>query len=224
MTRTLMLVVSFVSVCLSVATNAAAQNGPYYATPSWDQTLPCTTTANCPRFVLVMGGDAVLDRETGLVWEKTPVTDTEVGTTAMAFCRTHLVGGRRGWRLPSFEELTSLLDPTQSAPALPAGHPFVGIGAFDFFWTSTQAEGTPGDAYQVLISNGIATTIASETASIRYWCVRGGSAVTNPIGHQRGCHCNAADLRTGVGILRVLSMPDPLSVTMSGLTATTPQW
>jgi hypothetical protein len=48
--------------------------GPYYATPSWDQTLPCTTITNCPRFLVLpnMGNAAVLDKETGLVWEQSP--------------------------------------------------------------------------------------------------------------------------------------------------------
>ncbi len=55
---------------------AGAQNGPYYALPSWDQTLACATTSNCPRFILVMGGVAVLDRETGLVWERSPGSGT----------------------------------------------------------------------------------------------------------------------------------------------------
>src|SRR5258706_16328966 len=47
--------------------------GPYYATPSWDQTLPAST-----RFVVLsnFNSEAVLDRETGLVWEKSPATLT----------------------------------------------------------------------------------------------------------------------------------------------------
>ena len=43
---------------------AASGIGPYYAMPSWDQTLPAAT-----RFIVLtnMGSEAVLDRETGLV-------------------------------------------------------------------------------------------------------------------------------------------------------------
>jgi hypothetical protein len=48
------------------AGSASAQttaNGPYFATPSWDQTLPAST-----RFIVLsnMNSDAVLDRETGV--------------------------------------------------------------------------------------------------------------------------------------------------------------
>ena len=43
--------------------------GPYYATPSWDQQLPAAT-----RFIVLSNWNsaAVLDRETGLVWERSP--------------------------------------------------------------------------------------------------------------------------------------------------------
>src|SRR5262245_20100473 len=52
--------------------------GPYYATPSWDQTVPCTSPSNCPRFVVLanFNSEAVLDRETRLVWERAPSTST----------------------------------------------------------------------------------------------------------------------------------------------------
>src|SRR5262245_65751828 len=93
-------------------------NGPYYATPSWDQTLPSTT-----RFIVLsnMGGNAVLDRETGLVWERSPLPtmQTPIGldpglrsfASAQTICITRTVGGRKGWRLPTIQELASLIDP-----------------------------------------------------------------------------------------------------------------
>src|SRR5262245_21464181 len=106
-------------------------NGPYYATPSWDQQLPAST-----RFIVLSnwGGAAVLDPETGLVWERAPdsglfkVTIPPGGflgeESALTHCHKIRVGNRAGWRLPSVEELGSLLDSTQNHPALPVGHPF----------------------------------------------------------------------------------------------------
>ena len=35
------------------------------------------------------------------------------------------LGGRKGYRLPTIEELSSLIDPNQEYPALPVDHPFV---------------------------------------------------------------------------------------------------
>ena len=50
--------------------------GPYYAIPAWDQSLPAST-----RFVVLTnwGQQAVLDKETGLVWERSPATTPHMG-------------------------------------------------------------------------------------------------------------------------------------------------
>src|SRR5688500_3125072 len=84
-------------------------NGPYYATPSWDQTLPAAT-----RFVVMsnFNNEAVLDRETGLVWERSPQPPpTGVPwSQAMATCARLSVGNRLGWKLPTIQELLSLVD------------------------------------------------------------------------------------------------------------------
>src|SRR5262245_29587447 len=73
--------------------------GPYYATPAWDQTLACTALASCPRFVVLsnFGGQAVLDRETGLVWERSPNAAFHTQRTALDVCVGKTVGNRMGW-------------------------------------------------------------------------------------------------------------------------------
>ena len=157
------------------------QDGTYYASPSWNQQIPAAT-----RFIVLTNWSnaAVLDRETGLVWERTPASGGSNWLNAMFFCRAQLVGNRRGWRLPSYEELTSLLDPTQSSPALPAGNPFVGIGPSSVFWTSSTDEGDDTAAWIVQIAsattNSTATKDLPANNSDRSWCVRTGSSVTNP--------------------------------------------
>lgn len=161
------------------AGSATVEKGPYYALPAWDQQFK--SPAN--RFVVLANwnSEAVLDKETGLVWELTPVTDTFTWAAAAQQCRQHLVGNRRGWRLSSYEELTSLLDATQSNPALPAGHPFQGIGGADSFWTVTQSESDANFAYDVQIANATTwITAAKDNFNLRIWCVRGGSSVSNP--------------------------------------------
>jgi hypothetical protein len=159
------------------------QNGPYYAQPSWDQQLPTTT-----RFIVLSNwnNEAVLDRETGLVWERAPETSpTDLWASAAALCRGRETGSRRGWRLPAYEELTSLLDRAQRNPALPAGHPFQGISPDDRFWTATSYEPNAQFAYVVRISDFstldiVPKDLGDSGSSSRYWCVRGGSNVSNP--------------------------------------------
>ena len=66
---------------------AVTSAGPYYAEPSWDQKLQCDTQATCPRFIVLSNwnSEAVLDRETGLVWEQSPsTTDLRVSRTGCA--------------------------------------------------------------------------------------------------------------------------------------------
>jgi len=42
-----------------------------------------------------------------------------------------------GWRVPSYTELRSIIDPNAFAPAIPVGHPFLGLGD-QFLWTTTR--------------------------------------------------------------------------------------
>ena len=90
--------------------------------PSWYQILSADK-----RFVLVMNDEAVLDKETGLVWERSPVTES-IWDLGDAEQRTYekVIANRKSWRLPTIEELSSLVDSTQN-PALPIGHPFKNI-------------------------------------------------------------------------------------------------
>ena len=145
-------------------------NGPYYATPSWDQKI------TSGRFVVLTNwnNEAVLDRETGLVWEKTPTApDSQFFIDAHLYCFNLNTGGRKGWRLPSMPELASLVDLTQSSPSLPSGHPFTVQS--QSYWTSTNIGAVPDAGSFVNFANGIASI--SGGAPWHTWCVRGGPGV-----------------------------------------------
>jgi len=98
---------------------------------SWSQLLDSTDGGldgcDSSRFKCVMGGEAVLDLETGLVWERSPTTHRSSWAIANLACSGLVVGPRRGWRLPGIDKLQSLVDPAQTNPSLPPGHPFVGV-------------------------------------------------------------------------------------------------
>jgi hypothetical protein len=143
-------------------------NGPYYATPSWDQTLPAAT-----RFVVLsnMQNNAVLDRETGLVWEKAPSTDTTTWYNSLDACAHLNLGGRRGWRLPSVHELSSLIDTSVAVvPQLPVGHPFTIVAAT--YWTaSIRINQAP---WVVNLTDGNSSFVIGTAGPYSRWCVRGG--------------------------------------------------
>lgn len=162
---------SVIGMWIGVSTPAQAANGigPYYATPSWDQTLPAAT-----RFIVLtnMNSEAVLDRETGLVWEKVPSTSEFVWPSASIHCVQLSLGGRKGWRLPSIQELASLVDPTAINPSLPSGHPFTVPSSF-FYWSASTFAGNSSVAWSVFFDNGLLGGNEKPNALLA-WCVRGG--------------------------------------------------
>lgn len=151
---------------------AAEGVGPYYATPAWDQTLPAAT-----RFLVLtnMNKEAVLDRETGLVWEQSPDTIGLEGYWYDAFyhCLNLRKGGKKGWRMPTIEELASLIDPNQANPALPSGHPFVNVHS-SVYWSATNNASIATLAWAADFSNGYVVNYYAKSNSLYVWCVRGG--------------------------------------------------
>jgi hypothetical protein len=144
--------------------------GPYYATPSWDQTLPAAT-----RFIVLSNFNiaAVLDRETGLVWEQAPDgTNTHTWVNAQFHCNNLALVGRKGWRLPTIAELASLVDTSQSNPALPSGHPFTNVQS-SYYWSASTFAGIASEAWRARLSDGV---VDADDASLTQfaWCVRGG--------------------------------------------------
>ena len=131
------------------------------------------------RFACVMGGEAVLDRQTGLVWAKnTDILQKTVSwEDAVTFSRDAEIGGQRGWRMPTRDELISLLDTSRSRPALPEGHPFTKINEVGFgekgcttYWTSTEYE---GEASAWIISFGFGQVMDSlKVFEYNIWPVR----------------------------------------------------
>ena len=140
--------------------------------PTWSQILPASE-----RFELVMGGDAVLDKETGLVWAKNANISGGGNDWVMAmyYCLNHIIADRRGWRLPTIEELSSLVDLSLS------GYPKLPPGVFDNvqtsqYWSSTISEYPDGTtcAWQVYMGDG-SVSCDPRTYYDRYvWPVRGG--------------------------------------------------
>jgi hypothetical protein len=133
--------------------------------PSWSQVLP-----DDERFELVMDGAAVLDNETGLVWEQSPDTIAANWSDANRYCRTRLLSRRSGWRLPSIEELASLVE-VGKLGGLPNGHPFNNVLESNY-WSSSTVESNSALAYAIYMRYGNNTTY-DKSLALYWWCVRG---------------------------------------------------
>ncbi|MBF0495742.1 MAG: caspase family protein [Deltaproteobacteria bacterium] len=91
------------------------------------------------------GNGTVTDRKTGLIWLKNAnCFGSEKWAASLDSAKT-LAGGRCGltdgsvagdWRLPSKDELLSLIDTGRKNPALPADHLFFGVQSGSY-WSST---------------------------------------------------------------------------------------
>jgi hypothetical protein len=149
-----------------------------YSTNSWSKKLPCDSQANCPRFEVLSDFDntAVLDRETGLVWEKSPSPDDTNWRNALLRCNDLNLGGRRGWRLPTVQELGSLMDGTRSYRALPSGHPSFQDVQWSYYWSATTYGGETDYASGVWLVDGHSFA-AHKNLEHFVWCVRGGQGV-----------------------------------------------
>jgi hypothetical protein len=125
------------------------------------------------------GNQAVLDKETGLVWERTPETPAPWGQ-ARINCAALTLGNRQGWRLPSIHELGTLIDPSragipQAGLALPQGHPFTNVNP-TFHWTMTIDALHPGGVWILDVSTGGVGSLVDLFNGLPFWCVRGGSS------------------------------------------------
>jgi hypothetical protein len=171
----------FVIASVSNAGNGSGKNvpsgHPFEALQQhWDQKIQCDLQA-CPRFELVLDGEAVLDKETGLVWEKSPSTTTRTWTQSQLSCYKTRTGDRLGWHLPTIEQLASIVDPTNIDLSLPTGHPFTNVqsGLSDIYWSATTKAGSTTSAVRVEFRFG-GVDDRAKTASGYMWCVRGGQS------------------------------------------------
>lgn len=149
--------------------------GAGYQSLSWDTHNPLAS-----RFTTVFTG-AVMDSNTGLVWEQAPdatIPPTRSWNAATLYCLNKNVGGTKGWRLPSIPELASLIDPSVSepGPTLTPGHPFSTVAGANY-WSATASASTSssfGTANILVVSfqAGSVETIG-KVSTAHAWCVRG---------------------------------------------------
>jgi hypothetical protein len=153
---------------------------------NWDKVLAADDSAtrdncNSSRFTCIFPSDAfpdgaaVRDNATGLVWQRSPSTGTSDWGTARFTCAGPLgdiaaVGG--GWRMPTLTEMSSLVDTSASAPALPPGHPFLNVASTGNYWTASTDGLAPANAWIVFMASGQSSITSKSLTGLHVWCVR----------------------------------------------------
>jgi hypothetical protein len=114
--------------------------------------LLCTSLgarALAPASKYTVTTNAVLDKATGLTWER-GAGPTNTWQGAKAYCSA-LTLDSATWRLPTVKELQTLIDPTTSTFSQP---PFTGPSPGGY-WTSTEIDPTVGGtAWMVYFGQG----------------------------------------------------------------------
>jgi hypothetical protein len=145
-----------------------------------DGALRCGLPWPAPRFRLfrVLEGHhrVVVDRLTGLGWcpftalPTQPVTWTEALSAACRLGRRRYAG-RGDWRLPTVNELESLVDAEQWAPALPKEHPLGEVPPS--CWSSTTSGYEPNWAMALYLEGGAVGVGHKAGAHHHGWAVCG---------------------------------------------------
>jgi hypothetical protein len=135
---------------------------------TWSGKLPPSR-----RFTLVLDNEAVLDNETGLTWQRTVNSNIRQWSSTLIGCASVVHANRGGWRVPTLSELRSLVDFSQSDPALPPGHPFTLTG--HSYWTQTATAQGSELYFLVRTFDGAIVQLPNHPEQqYPVWCVRGG--------------------------------------------------
>jgi len=159
----------FLSIGLVVA--SMAMSVPTFADQPALESLARDTGA---RFTVLgeYNREAVLDNKTGLVWELSPALDMSDWERAQRRCLSNHAGGGADWRLPTVQELTTLIEPSSIDVKLPPDHPFANVEPA-IYWSATERRDNAAYASFVNFSNGGSATLEKYMPSF-VWCVRDG--------------------------------------------------
>lgn len=137
---------------------------------NWQQAHPAAQ-----RFVILpdFNNEAVLDKDTNLIWERSPTPTPVTWNEARSTCVTRTTGGQKGWRLPAPADMRSLVGPAVDSPIpnIPPGHPFLNIQPTSY-WTVVPEANQPSYArYVDAFLGNVLSFVKVYTYPV--WCVRG---------------------------------------------------
>jgi hypothetical protein len=138
---------------------------------NWPMPNPASTGLPNPQSYDTNAADVVVDNVTDLTWQRNVLPDALRWSNALAYCAELQLEGRDDWRLPSLIEMISIVDFTESSPAVdPSAFPAAGSGNL---WTSSLLVGSPGEAFYVAFTTGFSYHGHQDFLSLQARCVRG---------------------------------------------------
>jgi hypothetical protein len=163
--------------------NTSGTNIPCADTTGQDGKIQAGVLWPSPRF-LDLGNGMVKDNLTGLIWTvdaNTPgPSECSPGRAKSSYDSYPFIQclndnnylGHSDWRLPNRRELESLLDHSQSNPALQLGHPF-SFAASRIYWTSDTYISLCSSGWAVNMNSGQADDFDKVQSTLSVWPVRG---------------------------------------------------
>lgn len=131
--------------------------------------LTCAAAAaDAPEGQYTLHENIVEDNRTGLTWQRQVDPESFTWEDAKSYCELLTLDGR-GWRLPAYKELLTIVDPTLNSPAID-GKAFPSAPRA-WFWTASTYLGSAGKAWQVFFLDGTTVEVESTKAN-RVRCVR----------------------------------------------------
>lgn len=145
-----------------------AYGGNDLADPQRVRCVRAPSAAKAGSDCYTVANGAVYDANTKLTWQQAADTRSYAWADAVSHCAGFGTDGS-AWRLPSFNELMTLVDFGRVDPALDSAL-FLNTGS-DFFWSSSPGVGSSGTAWGVSFSKGSSgASLAASAARAR--CVR----------------------------------------------------
>ncbi|MBU4153690.1 MAG: DUF1566 domain-containing protein [Proteobacteria bacterium] len=120
----------------------------------------------------VVEGATVVDQNTGLIWQQQDDNTKRNWDAAISYCSDLTLGNQSDWRLPSRQELITILDMGRQQPAI---NPTFTSTKSDRYWTGVSGALSSTSAWTVSFTNLVNPLFPLQKTGANYVrCVRGG--------------------------------------------------
>ena len=103
--------------------------------------------ADAPACRYAVSADTVPDHDTCLTWQRAVAASSYTWASAATYCNNLVLAGPNNWRLPTIQELQTIVDESRVNPAIDTTA-FPSTPA-QYFWSSSPYAGDSSDAWVV---------------------------------------------------------------------------